>query len=289
MVDWCTLCVHYPSFASTHTRFFHLVHEKCEPIRSAAHTQKKKQSHTRAFSTENHAKNENPLVRQRDWNWPKERQQHVDTFSSSLSPIRTRIRIIERWVWCGKRLSQRIKIFKQSFIGKMIVYAIFWSTPTAHISQHRRCRRFLVVNLMCVFFLLAPLPLTRLPHHSVVLQQILHTRRYWPFETDTVYTDCTSFSSINITHHITSQMYVLCVHNSDNILNLSGQSAKRAPRLRIGSLSTAFGCFFFFSSLPHLTVWHFISSQLTRRMRKLQKYSKWIEKNTVALWKRMKK
>lgn len=34
---------------------------------------KKKQSHTRAFSTENHAKNENPLVRQRDWNWPKER------------------------------------------------------------------------------------------------------------------------------------------------------------------------------------------------------------------------
>lgn len=30
-----------------------------------------------------------------------------------------------------------------------------------------------------------------------------------------------SFSqlSINITHHITSQMYVLCVHNSDDILN----------------------------------------------------------------------
>lgn len=47
-------------------------------------------------------------------------------------------------------LSQRIKIFKQSFIGKMIVYAIFWSNPTAHISQHRR--RFLVVNL--IFFLL---------------------------------------------------------------------------------------------------------------------------------------
>lgn len=289
MVDWCTLCVHYPSFASTHTRFFHLVHEKCEPIRSAAHTQKR--------NNRTHEHSQLKITQKTKIHWldreieigRRKDQQHVDTFSSSLSPIRTRIRIIERWVWCGKRLSQRIKIFKQSFIGKMIVYAIFWSTPTAHISQHRRCRRFLVVNLMCVFFLLAPLPLTRLPHHSVVLQQILHTRRYWPFETDTVYTDCTSFSSINITHHITSQMYVLCVHNSDNILNLSGQSAKRAPRLRIGSLSTAFGCFFFFSSLPHLTVWHFISSQLTRRMRKLQKYSKWREKNTVALWKRMKK